>query len=151
MLTNSLRKSRVTDFTSITELLKQDDEVQLTDKQTERENRRNERYFEDELRTGMILFRKYVLKKFGGSRKKLISMGKCCSWEEFVLTTIFDINNDYGIDVDFINGISDYFLSELHNENTELTWTSYSYYYERMSKSKTIRTSKDSNLDEFFK
>ncbi len=143
-------RNRNTDFSTKIGLLKQDEDVLLTDKQIERLNKKQEKSLEDELRLGMIEFRRYVLKS-AGSRKKLLSKGQCSSWEEFVMTSIFYINNDYSFDIDSLRGVSDYFLSELHNENTKLTWTSYSHYYERMSKSKTIRSSKKSSLDEFFK
>jgi hypothetical protein len=41
------------------------------------------------------------------------------------------------IDIDRLNGASDYFMSELNNEYTKLIWTSYNAYYEN-KKSKNL-------------
>ena len=103
---------------------------------------------EDELRDGMVIFRKYVMDKVGGSRKKLLLRSGKLTWNEFVSQTINFINGEYSIDINILEGASDYFMNELRDEDTELTWASYSNYYDNKKKYKPIRKSKRS-LDNF--
>ena len=150
----SRRKSRILD-------LNFDGFIQeeFTEKQENRIERQSIKHMEDELRDGMVIFRKYVINKVGGSRKKLLKMasanstlnslkGSYVTWEDFIEYTIFFINIDIAFGIDILEGASDYFMAELHNEDTELVWRSYSSYYDSKGKYKTVRKSKRS-LDDF--
>jgi len=52
------------------------------------------------------------------------------SWDEFSSMSIFFINNEY-FDIDYLKGASSYFIWEMHNPDTKLTYASYSRYYAR--------------------
>ena len=152
----SRRKSRILD-------LNFDGFIQeeFTEKQENRIERQSIKHMEDELRDGMVIFRKYVINKVGGSRKKLLKMasanstlnslkGSYVTWEDFIEYTIFFINIDIAFGIDILEGASDYFMAELHNEDTELVWRSYSSYYDNKAKYKTVRKSKRSLEDFLF-
>ena len=135
------------------------EEKELTEKQLNRIERQNIKDMEDELRDGMVIFRKYVMDKAGGSRKKLLKMastnptlkslkGSYITWEDFKEYSIFFINNDISFGIDILEGASDFFMTQLHNEDTELNWMSYSAYYDSKGKYKPTRKSKR-NLDNF--
>lgn len=137
------------------------EEKELTEKQLNRIERQNIKDMEDELRDGMVIFRKYVMDKADGSRKKLLKMastnptlkslkGSYVTWEDFKEYSIFFINNDISFGIDILEGASDYFMTELHNEDTELVWRSYSSYYDNKAKYKTVRKSKRSLEDFLF-
>jgi hypothetical protein len=121
-------------------------EKELTDKQINRLEQQNLKTIEDELRKDMVLFRQEFLKQVGGKANFLKKYKT--TWEEFVITTIFHINTEYA-DIDGLRGASDYFMSQLNDENTEITWSSYSAYYENKRKIKTVTKSKKS-LDNFY-
>ena len=121
---------------------------EFTEKQEKRIERQNIKHMEDELRDGMVLFRKYVMNEVVGSRKKLLSKGGKLTWGEFTNQSIYFINVDYSFDIDILKGATDYFIRELHNEDTELIWSSYSNYYNNKGNSKPVRKSKRS-LDDF--
>ena len=135
------------------------EEKELTEKQLNRIERQNIKDMEDELRDGMVIFRKYVMDKAGGSRKKLLKMastnptlkslkGSYITWEDFKEYSIFFINNDISFGIDILEGASDFFMTQLHNEDTELNWMSYSAYYDSKGKYKPTRKSKRS-LEDF--
>ena len=134
-------------------------EKEFTEKQEKRIERQNIKHMEDELRDGMVIFRKYVMNEVGGSRKKLLKMasanstlntlkGAYVTWEDFIENSIFFINNDIAFGIDILEGASDFFMTQLHNEDTELIWRNYSAYYDSKGKNKPIRKSKRS-LDNF--
>lgn len=139
----SRRKSRILDLNFDGFIQKE-----FTEKQEKRIERQSIKYMEDELRDGMVIFRKYVMDKVGGSRKKLLLRSGKLTWNEFVSQTINFINGEYSIDINILEGASDYFMNELRDEDTELTWASYSNYYDNKKKYKPIRKSKRS-LDNF--
>jgi|SaaInlStandDraft_5_1057022.scaffolds.fasta_scaffold11606_2 hypothetical protein len=81
---------------------------------------------QDDLLAGsMVLFRKEVRRLLTG-RRHVIG-----SWDDFIMNSIYAINHEFSFDIDYLSGASDYFMYELHNSNTRLTWTSYSKYYKR--------------------
>lgn len=126
------------------------EEKELTDKKIKILDRKNKNYLDDELKKGMVLFRKYVMNKVCGSRKKLLLRSGKLTWDEFIDQTIYDITLDYSIDIDELKGASDIFMNELCNEDTKLTWASYSAYYDNKKKCNPVRKSKRSLEDFLF-
>lgn len=118
---------------------------EFTEKQEKRIEQHNNKIGEDLLKDGMVLFRKQFLKKVGG-RKKFCKKNNV-TWEDFVTTSIWFINVEWA-DIDELTGASDRFMYELRNEKTELTWASYSTYYDNKKNCKSVRKSKRS-LDDF--
>ena len=86
--------------------------------------------YKTELRQGMIAFRKYAIKVAKGRKGIQKTMGE--SWSEVAQASIYRIAIE--LDIDYVSGTSDIFMSELKNANTKLTWASYSQYYVRMRK-----------------
>ncbi len=130
----------------------------LTDKQIAKIERSNQKIIDDKLKEDMALFRKYVLNHFGNSRKKLldstfhknaIRSKNDMTWCDFTMLSINFICGQYSVDIDILKGASDGFMLELHNPDTELTWTSGSTYYENKLKEPTLKKNKRS-LDHFF-
>ena len=109
-------------------------EEDLTEKQIKLLEIKNKKFLDNELKKGMVLFRKHFLKQVGG--RKNFCKKYNVNWEEFMMENIFFINVEW-VDIDRLNGASDYFMSELNNEYTKLTWTSYNAYYDN-KKSKNL-------------
>lgn len=103
--------------------------------------------YKTELRRGMIQFRRQAINVAGGRKGMERTIGEC--WSEIAQSSIYRIAIE--LDIDYVSGVSDYFLWEMKNENTNLTWSSYCQYYEKMRKNSlgTRRCAK-SNLEEFF-
>ena len=117
----------------------------LTEKQEKRIERQIKSGSLNELKEGMVLFRKLFYKKFVG--RKQFCKKYNVSWEDFTQQSIWFINIEW-MDIDEFSFVSDYFMCELRNEYTELTWTSYSTYYDNKKNCKSVRKSKRS-LDDF--
>ena len=92
----------------------------------------------------MIAFRKYAIKVAKGRNGIKRSMGE--PWSEVAQASIYRIAIE--LDIDYVSGTSDVFLSELSNENTKLTWSSYSQYYARMKKKVLVKKKFNSTLED---
>ena len=131
--------------------------IEYTSVELENDAKNNKKFIDDILREDMVIFRNHILKKVGGSRKKVMAHGgqNCfgvkSKWEDFVGTTIYEICGNYSFDKDVISGTSDFFMNELYNENTKLTWSSYCSYYENKSKvSKRKKINKNTFIDNLY-
>ena len=104
--------------------------------------------FKSELRQDLIKFRRYALRVAGGRSGMKRAIGEC--WSEIAQSSIYRISLE--LDIDFVSGVSDYFLWEIKNEQTKLTWSSYCQYYENLRRVNLLgtRRSAKSNLEEFF-
>ena len=92
----------------------------------------------------MIAFRKYAIKVAKGRKGIKKAMGE--SWSEVAQASIYRIAIE--LDIDYVSGTSDVFLSELSNENTKLTWSSYSQYYARMKKKVLVKKKFNSTFED---
>lgn len=117
-------------------------EPELTPKQIARLERQQIRGIEQMYYEDMVVFRKYCLKVAGG-RKKLLNQSDVSSWEEFAVLSIFSISQS--LDIDEIPRLQ-ILKGEIHNENTQLVWSSYSQYYKNKHR---IPTSRKSSLEDF--
>ncbi len=138
-LTNTLDRIK-----AITEMLDYDEPV-LSEAKQKLIQKQNERLLKNQLINDMVLFRKTCLKIAGG-RKKLLSMSDETTWEEFVAMPIYYIV--INLDIDYIHGLQ-VITGDLRNENTKLTWSSYSKYYERRQLQNPRKKTRN-GLDEFF-